>query len=81
MGDPPQGWFPGAGRGGRVPPDDDYERGLSEMYIETPRMVIRDFTPDDAADLHEILGDDETMEHWSAGGGLDQNDGQKRRIV
>ena len=33
------------------------------MYIETPWMVIRDFTPDDAADLHEILGDAETMEH------------------
>ena len=45
------------------------------MYIETPRILIRDFTPDDAADLHEILGDAETMEHWSAGGGLDHNDG------
>lgn len=33
------------------------------MYIETPRMIIRDFTPEDAADLHEILGDDETMEN------------------
>lgn len=32
------------------------------MYIETPRMVIRDFIPEDAADLHEILGDSETME-------------------
>ena len=31
------------------------------MYIETPRMMIRDFTPEDAADLHEIFGDDETM--------------------
>ena len=31
------------------------------MYIETPRMIIRDFTPQDAADLHEIFGDDETM--------------------
>ena len=50
------------------------------MYIETPRILIRDFTPDDAADLHEILGDAETMEHWSVGGGLDQNDRQKRRI-
>ena len=33
------------------------------MYIETPRMIIRDFTPEDAADLHEIFGDDETMEN------------------
>ena len=32
------------------------------MKIETPRMIIRDFTPKDAADLHEIFGDDETME-------------------
>ena len=33
------------------------------MYIETPRMIIRDFTRSDAADLHEIFGDDETMEN------------------
>lgn len=33
------------------------------MMIETPRMIIRDFTPEDAADLYEILGDDETMEN------------------
>ena len=33
------------------------------MYIETPRMIIRDFIPEDAADLHEIFGDDETMEN------------------
>ena len=33
------------------------------MYVETPRMIIRDFTPEDAADLHEIFGDDETMEN------------------
>ena len=31
------------------------------MYIETDRMVIRDFTMEDLKDLHEILGDDETM--------------------
>ena len=31
------------------------------MYLETPRMMIRDFTPEDAADLHEIFGDAETM--------------------
>ena len=33
------------------------------MYIETLRMIVRDFTPEDAADLHEIFGDDETMEN------------------
>ncbi len=33
------------------------------MNIETPRMIIRDFTLGDAADLHEIFGDDETMEN------------------
>lgn len=33
------------------------------MYIETPRMIIRDFVPEDVADLHEILGDNETMEN------------------
>ena len=31
------------------------------MYIETPRMIIRDFTPEDADDLYAIFGDDETM--------------------
>lgn len=31
------------------------------MYIETPRMIIRDFTREDASDLHDILGDEETM--------------------
>lgn len=33
------------------------------MLIETDRMVIRDFTMDDLHDLHEILGDDETMQY------------------
>ena len=33
------------------------------MRIETPRIVIRDFTSEDAADLHDIFGDDETMEN------------------
>ena len=33
------------------------------MYIETPRMIIRDFTRSDATDLHDIFGDDETMEN------------------
>lgn len=31
------------------------------MRIETQRMIIRNFTAEDAADLYEILGDDETM--------------------
>lgn len=31
------------------------------MYIETPRMVIRPFTMEDADDLQAILGDAETM--------------------
>lgn len=32
------------------------------MYIETPRMFIRKFIPEDADDLYDILGDAETME-------------------
>lgn len=31
------------------------------MLIETQRMIIRNFAQEDAADLHEILGDSETM--------------------
>lgn len=31
------------------------------MWIETERMYIRDFLPEDADDLQEILGDGETM--------------------
>ena len=31
--------------------------------IETERLVIRNFTTDDAHDLYEILGDAETMKH------------------
>ena len=33
------------------------------MYIETERMIIRDFTPEDAADLHVIFGDEKCMEN------------------
>ena len=33
------------------------------MYIETGRMVIRDFIMDDLSDMHAILGDDETMKN------------------
>lgn len=31
------------------------------MYLETKRMIVRDFMPGDSSDLHEILGDGETM--------------------
>jgi len=40
---------------------EDWEK--DKMNIETSRMIIRNFTPEDAADLHEIFGDDETMEN------------------
>ena len=33
------------------------------MYIETERMIIRDYTMDDLKDLHEILGDAEVMKN------------------
>lgn len=33
------------------------------MYPETQRMIIRNFTTEDAKDLYEILGDDKTMEY------------------
>ena len=33
------------------------------MVLETERMIVRDFCPEDADDLQEILGDDETMEN------------------
>lgn len=33
------------------------------MNIETPRMIIRHFTPEDAADLYEIFGDNEIMKN------------------
>ena len=33
------------------------------MYLETQRLVIRPFVPEDAADLQEILGDAETMKY------------------
>ncbi len=32
------------------------------MHIETERIIIRNFAPNDTVDLHEILGDEETME-------------------
>lgn len=33
------------------------------MYIETERMIIRDFHINDVNDLHDILGDEETMKY------------------
>lgn len=36
---------------------------MSIIYIETDRMFIRDFDVDDLNDLHDIFGDDETMEN------------------
>lgn len=36
---------------------------VSTMYIETDRMVIRDFTMDDLNDMHDIFGDAETMKN------------------
>lgn len=33
------------------------------MYIETDRMVIRDFAMADLNDMHDIFGDDETMKN------------------
>lgn len=31
------------------------------IFLETPRLYLREFAPDDANDLQEILGDAETM--------------------
>ena len=33
------------------------------MHLDTPRLTIRSFVPEDAADLQEILGDAQTMEY------------------
>lgn len=33
------------------------------MYIETPRMILRNFTLEDATDLQDIFGDEETMKY------------------
>ena len=37
--------------------------GATKMYIETDRMVIRDFTVNDVNDMQDILGDEETMKN------------------
>jgi len=36
---------------------------LRIMHIETKRLLIRDFCPEDAEALHRILGDAETMKY------------------
>ena len=36
---------------------------VSKMKIETPRLILRDFEMRDLADLHEMLGDAETMQN------------------
>lgn len=33
------------------------------MYLQTPRMIVRDFVPEDASDLYAIFGDAHTMRH------------------
>ena len=33
------------------------------MLIETQRLIVRDFNASDVGDLHEILGDEETMKN------------------
>ena len=33
------------------------------VHLETPRLIIRSFEVSDAVDLHEILGDGETMKY------------------
>ena len=42
------------------------------MFIETERLIIRDFSADDAKDLHEILGDDETMKNCEPAYGFEK---------
>ena len=36
------------------------------MTIETPRLILREYTPEDLGALYEILSDPETMEHYPA---------------
>lgn len=42
------------------------------MYIETPRMIVRDFQLNDVKDLQEILGDTETMKNCEPAYSLDK---------
>ena len=58
-------WFCGSGADKRVCFGEERVIKCEDitMYLETQRLIIRDFTVDDAKDLHEILGDDETMKN------------------
>lgn len=47
----------------------------NSMNIETPQMIIRNFTPEDAADLFEMLGEDETMENLEPEYGMEKTKG------
>jgi RimJ/RimL family protein N-acetyltransferase len=47
-------------------------RGVVQMYIETQRMRIRDFTMNDIKDLHDILGDVEVMRNCEPAYGLEK---------
>lgn len=41
----------------------NYNLMKTKINIETQRMIIRDFIPEDVADLQETLGDAKTMEN------------------
>ena len=36
------------------------------MVIETKRLILREYTPDDLPAIYEILSDPETMQHYPA---------------
>ena len=36
------------------------------MTIETPRLILREYTPEDFTALYEIVSDPETMQHYPA---------------
>ena len=36
------------------------------MVIETERLLLREYTPDDFDALYEIMSDPETMQHYPA---------------
>ncbi len=42
------------------------------MYAETLQTVIRNFTPEDAKNLYEILGDEETMKNCEPAYGFEK---------
>ena len=39
---------------------------MTEPIIETDRLFLREYTPDDFDALYEILSDPETMQHYPA---------------